>query len=145
VAGSFRFGAVVAAALVAAAVAASVVFGAQLMTQGTKAARAATFVSRPPTAEAVAEQLAGVANAHAAKVGGAKIGHVSCIQGSPSSYACSYVRIVPAKGSSCAVAILRWTPHADSTFSVQTSGRVDLAPAECGPVRKVLHVLGTSG
>jgi hypothetical protein len=126
-------------------VAASVVFGAQLLTQGTKAARAAIVLDSPPTAEAVAVQLAGVVNAHAAKVGGGKIGHVSCLQGSPASYACSYVRIESVKGSSCALAILRWTPHADSTFTVQTSGRVALAPSECGPVRKVLHVLGTSG
>ena len=144
-AGSFRLGAFGAAALVSAGVAASVVFGAGLTTQGTKAARAATVVDRPPTAEAVAAQLAGVADAQAAKAGGGTIEHVSCLQGSPASYACSYVRTVPARGSACAVAILSWTPHGASTFTVQTAGRVALPPGDCGPVRRVLHVLGTSG
>jgi hypothetical protein len=55
------------------------------------------------------------------------------------------VRSVPGKNRDCAVAILNWTPHGDSTYTVQTAGKVALAPEECGPVKKVLHVLGTSG
>ena len=90
-------------------------------------------------------QLAGAANARSAIVGGGKIAHVSCLQGGPRSYACSFVRTARAKSSSCAVAILSWTPARASTFTVQTAGRVALAPSECGPVAKVLHVLGTSG
>jgi hypothetical protein len=55
------------------------------------------------------------------------------------------VRSVRGKGRDCAVALLRWTPHGDSTYTVQTAGRVALAPGQCGPVKKVLHALGTSG
>jgi hypothetical protein len=40
--------------------------------------------------------------------------------------------------------MLKWAPEGASTYTVLQSGRVDLAPAECGPVTKVLHVLGTS-
>jgi hypothetical protein len=71
--------------------------------------------------------------------------HVSCISGGPGSYACSYVRTLPGNAGTCGVAILRWTPNAASTFTVQTAGRVALAPAQCGPVTKVLHALGSSG
>jgi len=132
----------VGAALVVAASAAGVVFGARL-TQGKPAHAAGAVVLRAPTAAAVAEQLAGATNARSAMTGGGKLGHVSCIQGSPRSYACSYVRI-RSSASTCAVAILRWTPKGSSTFTVQTSGRVALTPEQCGPVTKVLHVLGTS-
>ena len=90
-------------------------------------------------------QLAGATNARSVELGGGTIAHVSCLQGSPRSYACSFVRTSPSKGSSCGVAILLWTPEGNSTFTVQTAGRVALAPDECGPVTKVLHVLGTSG
>jgi hypothetical protein len=63
----------------------------------------------------------------------------------PGSYACSFVRTVRGTNSDCAVAILAWTPHGDSTYTVKTAGKVALAPEECGPVKKVLHVLGNSG
>jgi hypothetical protein len=144
VAGSFRFGLFVAAALIVAAAATGVVFGARLMGPG-KAASAVPIAVAAPTAEAVAAQLAGATNARSAMVGGGTIAHVSCLHGGARSYACSYVRTSPAKGSSCAVAILLWTPQLASTFTVQTAGRVALAPSRCGPVTKVLHVLGTSG
>lgn len=144
-AGSFRLGFLGAAALTVAAVTVGVVFGAQLLTQGKPPPAAAAIVRTPPTAEAVAVQLAGATNARSAMVGGGELSHVSCLQGSPRSYACSFVRTTRAKGSSCAVAILSWTPTRASTFTVQTAGRVALAPGECGPVAKVLHVLGTSG
>ncbi len=71
--------------------------------------------------------------------------HVSCLAGGDGSYACSYVRTQPGNAGTCGVAILRWTPNGASTFTVQTAGRVALAPEQCGPVTKVLHVLGTSG
>jgi hypothetical protein len=41
--------------------------------------------------------------------------------------------------------MLKWTPEDMArTYTVQSSGRVALMAAECGPVTKVLHVLGTS-
>lgn len=80
-----------------------------------------------------------------AVVDGGRIGQVSCIAGGPGSYVCSYVR-AGANSAVCAVAMLAWTPqNLSGMFTVQSSGRVALAAAECGPVTKVLHVLGTSG
>jgi hypothetical protein len=149
VAGSslFRFVVGVGGAVVVIATAAGVVLAARLVAGGKTALPAAAAAPmRPPTAGAVAGQLAGVANAHATLTGaGGRIEHVSCISGGRGSYACSYVRTVPGNGGVCAVALLRWTPHSASTFTVQTSGRVALAPGRCGPVTRVLHALGTSG
>ena len=138
------------ATLVAATTVAGVVFAGQLVTQG-KTAKAATddmpkAPDAAPDAQTVAVQLAVAANARSRMTaGGGRIDHVSCIQGGPDSYACSYVRTVPSRGNSCAVAILRWTPNPSSTYTVQKAGRVRLAPEACGPVTRVLHVLGTSG
>jgi hypothetical protein len=98
-----------------------------------------------PSAEEVARDLVGGTNATAAAMVGGTIANASCLEGSPGSYACSFVRIVPGRVRDCAVAILKWTPRGDSTYTVQTAGRVALAPEQCGPVKKVLHVLGTSG
>jgi hypothetical protein len=145
----FRLAVALGATVVAAATAAGVVLGAGLLMHANplptpQAAAAAT--PRPPTAAAVAGQLSGVANAHATLTGdGGRIAQVSCVSAAPGSYACSYVRTIPGNGGICAVALLRWTPESADTYTVQTSGRVALAPAACGPVRKVLHVLGTSG
>jgi hypothetical protein len=143
----FRLAVALGATVVAVATAAGVVLAAQLVTEDndTSAAAAAASV-RPPTATSVAGQLAGVADAHATLTGeGGRIDHVSCVSAAPGSYACSYVRTIPGNGGICAVALLRWTPKSMDTYTVQTSGRVALAPEQCGPVRKVLHVLGTSG
>jgi hypothetical protein len=112
----------------------------------TPAAHAAIAPRTPPAAAEVAAQLTGVANNHATLTGaGGRIAQVSCIAGGRGSYACSYVRTIPGNGGICAVAILEWTPDAASTYTVKTSGRVSLPAARCGPVTKVLHVLGTSG
>jgi hypothetical protein len=90
--------------------------------------------------------LVGSTNAAAVSLGErGTITGASCLEGSPGSYACSFVRTVRGRNSDCAVAILAWTPHGDSTYTVKTAGKVALAPKECGPVKKVLHVLGTSG
>ena len=70
---------------------------------------------------------------------------VSCIEGSVGSYACSFVRALPPQPGVCSVALLRWTPDAGSTYTVTTAGRVDLPATQCGPVTKVMHVLGTGG
>jgi hypothetical protein len=144
----FRLAVALGAMVVAVVTAAGVVLAAQLVAPGkaTPAAAAAVVRVHAPTAESVAGQLAGVANAHATLTGaGGRIDHVSCISAAPGSYACSYVRTIPGNGGVCAVAILRWTPQSTDTYTVQTSGRVALAPGDCGPVKKVLHVLGTSG
>ena len=104
-----------------------------------------TRCGRGCDAHEVETDFVGVTNAHSAAIGSrAKIGNASCVQGDPGSYACSFVRFAPPKPSVCAVAILKWTPGGDSTYTVQTTGRVPLAPGQCGPVKKVLHVLGTS-
>jgi len=104
-----------------------------------------TVKDAPPAARVVETDFVDVANAHSAAIGStAKIGKASCVQGDPGSYACSFVRAAPPKPSVCAVAILKWTPGSLSTYSVQTTGRVPLAPSQCGPVQKVLHVLGNS-
>jgi len=143
----FRLAVALGSTVVAVATATCVVFAAQLVTQGRTTPSAAAAASvRPPEASSVAGQLAGVVNAHATATGaGGRIDHVSCVSAAPGSYACSYVRTIPGNGGVCAVALLRWTPESASTFTVQASGRVALPAAECGPVRKVFHVLGTSG
>jgi hypothetical protein len=143
----FRLAAVALGALVVAATAAGVVLAARFVSPGrTVNAAPAHLQARGPTAAAVADQLAGASNARSEMTAdGRRISHVSCISGGPGSYACSYVRTVPGKGVTCALAILRWTPSGASTFTVQTAGRVALPPRRCGPVAKVLHVLGTSG
>jgi hypothetical protein len=142
----FRLVVAIGATVVAVVTATAVVFAAQLMApdRATPAASAAAPV--PPSASSVAGQLAGVTNAHATLTGeGGRIGHVSCIAAAPGAYACSYVRTIPGNGGVCAVALLRWTPDTADTFTVQTSGQVALPAAQCGPVKKVMHVLGTSG
>jgi len=144
-------------AFVAAATAAGVVLAANLVTTshvrpGHRAASSRpelivrkTVKDAPPAARVVETDFVDVANAHSAAIGStAKIGKASCVQGDPGSYACSFVRAAPPKPSVCAVAILKWTPGSLSTYSVQTTGRVPLAPSQCGPVQKVLHVLGNS-
>jgi hypothetical protein len=133
--------------VVAAIAALSVVFGAELVTStNAPAAVAATDPRTPPTAAQVEQDLVGLANTHSVAIGSAaRIRHASCVSGSPGSYACSYVRIVPPGGGVCAVALLRWTPDRASTYTVTTAGRVSLPPEQCGPVTKVLHVLGTTG
>jgi hypothetical protein len=139
-------------------VAASVVFAAQFVTGPHQARAAAASASRarhleisvvarrdPPSAREVAQDFLDVNNAHATAIGSAaRFGKVSCLQGDPGSYVCSYVRTVPPSAGVCAVAMLKWTPDATSTYTVQTAGRVSLTPAACGPVTKVLHALGTS-
>jgi hypothetical protein len=40
--------------------------------------------------------------------------------------------------------MLKWAPDGDSTYMVQTAGRVALAPSQCEPVTKVMHVLANS-
>jgi hypothetical protein len=141
----FRRAVVFGVALIAAATAAGVVFGAQLVTNAKTAKAAAVPVrTQEPTAAVFADQFASAANARSAMIGdGGTIGHVSCVEGSRASYACSFVRSRPGRGSSCA--ILRWTQNPFSAFVVQRAGRVAPPPAECGPVTNVLHVLGTSG
>jgi hypothetical protein len=147
----FRLAVAVGGAVLAAGTAAGVVFAAGAVsadaTARASAQRAPTDVS--PSAARVARDLVGSANSAAvslgSKGGGGTIADASCLKGSPGSYACSFVRSVPGKSRDCAVAILNWTPHGDSTYTVQTAGKVALAPEECGPVKKVLHVLGTSG
>jgi len=145
----FRLAIALGATVVAAATAAGVVLAAGLVTPAkpsSASAAAPAPARRAPTAEAVAAQLAGVANTHATLTGaGGRIDRVSCVSAAPGSYACSYVRTIPGNGGVCAVALLEWTPESQDTYTVQTSGRVALSPARCGPVRKVLHVLGTSG
>ena len=135
----FRFVAVF-GTLIAAATAAGVVLVGGFASSGV----AARIQTKPPTAAAVAIQLEGAVNARSGMTGGGRIDQASCVAGDPGGYACSYVRTVRSERS-CGVAILRWTPDADSTFTVQTAGRVALAPSACGPVTKVLHVVGTSG
>lgn len=140
---AFRLAVVVGGATIAAAIATGVVFAAQLMTHVARPAVAATHPAeqRPPAAAKVATELSELS----AMIDGGRIGQVSCLQGDPGSYVCSYVR-AGADSPVCAVAMLKWTPQDLSrTYSVQASGRVALAAAECGPVKKVLHVLGTSG
>jgi len=144
---SFRLTVVIGGATIAAATAVGVVFAAQLVT-GPRPAASHAHVHRmtttPPSASEVAQHLVGVSNAHAMATGSSvRIGKASCVEGDPGNYACSYVRGV-STGRVCAIAILKWTPKGASTYTVLQSGRVDLAPAECGPVTKVLHVLGTS-
>jgi hypothetical protein len=136
------------AIVVAAGAATGVVLAADVVGPGH--ARRATVRSLavgdvPPSAERVERDLVGSTKAAAASMGGGTVANASCLQGSPGSYACSFVRAVPGKGLDCALAILKWTPHGDSTYTVQTAGRVALAPEQCGPVKKVLHVLGTGG
>ena len=140
--GSFRLAVVVGGATVATAVATGVVFAAQLMTHAPQRAIAARASAQsPPTAAKVARELGRLS----AVVDGGRIGQVSCVEGDSGSYACSYVR--PGPGSAvCALAMLKWTPQdLSGAYTVQSSGRVGLSPADCGPVTKVLHVLGTSG
>lgn len=134
-------------AVVAAVAALTVVFGSQLVTDTSPPAALAAIAPRtPPSAEQVEQDLVGLANTYSLDIGSAaRIGRTSCVSGSPGSYACSYVRIVPPDRGVCAVALLRWTPNAASTYTVTTAGRVALPAEECGPVTKVLHVLGTSG
>ena len=134
---------VVGGATIAAVTATGVVFAAQLMTHAPRRAAApvAAAVPTPPTAAQVARDLAGLS----AVVDGARIGQISCLEGDPGSYVCSYVR-AGAGSAVCAVAMLKWTPFERSrTYTVQTSGRVPLAPSRCGPVQQVLHALGTAG
>ena len=139
---SFRLAVVVGGAIVAATVATGVVFAAHLMTHAPRRAAAPIHVTAPspPSAAKVASELSKLS-----VVGdGGRIGQVSCLQGAPGSYVCSYVRAA-GESAVCAVAMLKWTPEDLSrTYIVQTSGRVSLSPAECGPVKRVLHVLGTS-
>jgi hypothetical protein len=136
-------------AMVAAVTALTVVFGSDLVVDANANAPAALVAidpRTPPAAEQVERDLVGLTNAHSLAIGSAaRIGHASCVSGGPGSYACSYVRIVPPGSGVCAVALLRWTPNKASTYTVTTAGRVALPANECGPVTKVLHVLGTSG
>jgi len=145
---SFRLTVVIGGATIAAATAAGVVFAAQLVTGPRPAvshARLHRVTTTPPSASEVAQHLVGVSNAHAMAIGSSvRIGKASCVEGDPGNYACSYVRGASPNARVCAIAMLRWTPKGASTYTVLQSGRVDLAPAECGPVTKVLHVLGTS-
>ncbi len=143
---SYRLAIVVGTTTTATALAVAVVFGAQLVSGTPRPAAAATSSPSPPSAVDVARELAGLINAHSKAIGSAaRIGRVSCVQGGPGSYACSYVRVVPPAAGVCAVALLRWTPHTASTYTVGTVGRVALSPGACGPVTKVLHVVGSSG
>jgi hypothetical protein len=142
----FRLVVALGATVVAVVTATTVVFAAQLMTPDRATPSASAAAPVPPSAAAVAGELAGVTNAHATLTGeGGRIGHVSCVSAAPGAYACSYVRTIPGNGGICAVALLRWTPDGADTFTVQTSGQVALPAAQCGPVKKVMHVLGTSG
>jgi hypothetical protein len=86
----------------------------------------------PPSAARVELELVGAANAEGTRAGGGTIAHASCVQGSPGSYACSFVRREPGRAGTCAVAILSWTPDGDSTYTVVTAGRVALEPGEWG-------------
>ena len=141
---SFRLAVVVGGTTIAAATAVGVVFAAQLVTGPRPAVPHAQRVT-PPSAAEVVQHLVGVSNAHAMATGSAaRIGKASCVEGDPGSYVCSYVRGVSPGDRVCAVAMLKWTPNGESTYTVLQSGRVDLAPGDCGPVTKVLHVLGTS-
>jgi len=141
---------VVGGATIAAATAVGVVFAAQLVTGPRHVVAHPQRVTNaqrvtPPSAVEVAQHLVGVSNAHAMATGSAaRIGKASCVEGDPGSYVCSYLRVSPASAGVCAVAMLKWTPNGQSTYTVLNSGRVDLAPGDCGPVTKVLHVLGTS-
>lgn len=140
---SFRLVVVVGGATVAATIATGVVFAAGMMTHPVRQAvpSARPAVQRPPTAARVARELSQLS----AVVDSGRIGQVSCLEGDPGSYVCSYVR-AGANSAVCAVAMLKWTPlDLSRSYAVQSSGRVSLAAAECGPVTKVLHVLGTSG
>jgi hypothetical protein len=135
----------------AAATAAGVVLAANVVSPGhidrTTTRGSAAPRTTPPSAARVELELVGATNAAAtAMAGGGTIAHASCVEGSPGSYACSFVRTEPGKKArTCAVAVLSWTPGGDSTYTVVTAGRVALEPGECGPVKKVLHVLGTTG
>jgi hypothetical protein len=145
----FRLVVAVASAVIASGTAAGVVFAAGVVTPGEiepGQAQAAWPPETPPTAARVQIDLVGSPNAAAVSLGGSgTIAGASCLEGSPGSYACSFVRNVLGKGRDCAMAILAWTPHGDSTYTVKTAGKVALAPEQCGPVKKVLHVIGTSG
>ena len=124
-----------------------IVFGSQLVIGTAAPAAVVKHQHRtPPTPLQVESDLTGVANTRSIEIGSpARLVHMSCISASPGSYACSYVRIVPPNPGSCALAVLEWTPDSASTYTVKTAGRVALPPEKCGPVKKVLHVLGTSG
>lgn len=145
----FRLAAVVGGATIAAATATGVVLAGHIANRAHAANHTPAFhkaTRATPTVSQVEGQLAGVVNAHAAATGRSeRIEHVSCITGGPGSYACSFVRTAPSQSGICSVAILRWTPDGDSTYTIVTAGRVALAAAACGPVQKVLHVLGTGG
>ena len=148
---SFRLAVVVGSAIIAATTAVGVVFAAQLVSRphqarAAKRASARPATPTPPSAREVERHFVGVNNAHAAQIKSrARIGNASCVQGNPGSYVCSFVRTVPPKPAVCAVAMLKWTPTGTSTYTVEQAGRVALPAAQCGPVQKVLHVLGTSG
>jgi hypothetical protein len=140
---SFRLAVVIGGATVAAAIATSVVFAAELITQAPRPAIASAHAvaQKAPPAAKVARELTKLS----AVVDSGRIGQVSCLEGDPGSYVCSYVR-AGSDSAVCAVAMLKWTPlDMSRAYTVQSSGRVSLSAAECGPVKKVLHVLGTSG
>jgi hypothetical protein len=144
----FRVLVAVVGSVLAAGAAAGVVFAAGSLSAGPPVAEAQPTrpAETPPTATRVQIDLVGATNAAALSLDeSGTIAGASCLEGSPGSYACSFVRSVRGKGRDCAVAILAWTPKGDSTYTVETAGKVALAPEECGPVKKVLHVLGTSG
>jgi hypothetical protein len=143
----FRLAVVIGGVTIAAATATGVVLAGHFVNPPHALAHAAVQKTArvTPTTSQVEHHLAGVVNVNSEAIGKAvRIEHVSCISGSPGSYACSYVRSTPSRPGICSVAILNWTPDGDSTYTVMTAGRVALSAAACGPVTKVLHVLGTS-
>jgi hypothetical protein len=92
----------------------------------------------PPTAAEFAEQFFATANAYAAQHGHVRrLGRAHCVQASPGHYMCSYESRVPGKEARCHVVQARWTPDADSTFTVTLSGRA----AHCGSLRAALRSL----
>ena len=99
-----------------------------------------TTTSAPPSAAEFAEDFVGATNQYArAKGDPTRISHPHCIRTAQDHalFMCAYTATKPGAPSKCYLMQARWTPDAESSFTVLLAGRT----TRCGSLREAVHSL----